>query len=159
MLILLFGYKSLLFIFLPQYTSLRFTLCVLSLSHTVQASSGTTSIHYQSPFPLNAIKIRIILMPNDVFTRDCDIYCECAHGCDISVCAAGNKRIGLESARHETDRPVTDPGWSCEISANYDRRSISNPKSYSSSSSSPLLSLVTSTSEISHQPVHTYIHI
>ncbi len=27
---------------------------------------------------------------------------------------------------------------------------------YSSSSSSPLLSLVTSTSEISHQPVHTY---
>ncbi len=28
--------------------------------------------------------------------------------------------------------------------------------SYSSSSSSPLLSLVTSTSEISHQPVHTY---
>ncbi len=27
----------------------------------------------------------------------------------------------------------------------------------SSSSSSPLLSLVTSTSEISHQPVHTYI--
>ncbi len=27
---------------------------------------------------------------------------------------------------------------------------------FSSSSSSPLLSLVTSTSEISHQPVHTY---
>ncbi len=30
------------------------------------------------------------------------------------------------------------------------------PECSSSSSSSPLLSLVTSTSEISHQPVHTY---
>ncbi len=49
-------------------------------------------------------------MQNNVFTRDCDIYCECARGCDVSACAAGNKRIGLESARCETDRPVTDPG-------------------------------------------------
>ncbi len=73
-------------------------------------------------------------MPNDVFTHDCDIYCECVRSCDLSVCAAGNKRIGLESSRQETDRPVTDPGWSCEKSAHYDRplnRSISNPKSYS----------------------------
>ncbi len=33
-----------------------------------------------------------------------------------------------------------------------------NTVDYEVSSSSPLLSLVTSTSEISHQPVHTYIH-
>ncbi len=38
-----------------------------------------------------------------MFTRDCDIYCECARGCDVSACAAGNKRIGSESARRETD--------------------------------------------------------
>ncbi len=31
-----------------------------------------------------------------------------------SLCTAGNKRIGSESARRETDRPVTDPGRSCE---------------------------------------------
>ncbi len=49
---------------------------------------------------------------NNVLTRDCDIYCECARGCDVSTCAAGNKRIGSESARRETDRPVTDPGRS-----------------------------------------------
>ncbi len=34
---------------------------------------------------------------------------ECARGCDVIACAAGNKRIGSESARRETDRPVTDP--------------------------------------------------
>ncbi len=30
-------------------------------------------------------------------------------GSDVSAYAAGNKRIGSESARRETDRPVTDP--------------------------------------------------
>ncbi len=44
-----------------------------------------------------------------MFTRDFDIYCENARGCDVSACAAGNNRIGSESARGETDRPVTDP--------------------------------------------------
>ncbi len=80
-------------------------MCGLShtLTQAVQASSGTTSIHYQSPFTLNAINIRIILMRNDMFTCDCDIYCECVRGCDVSACAAGNKRIGSESARRETD--------------------------------------------------------
>ncbi len=66
-------------------------------------------IHYQSPFTLNAIKIRIILTRNDVLTRDFDIYCECVRGCDISACAAGNKRIGSKSARRKTDWLVTDP--------------------------------------------------
>ncbi len=64
----------------------------------------------------NAIQIRIILRLNDVFTHDC----ECARGCDVIACAAGNKRIGSESARRETDRPVTDPGRSCEKSADSD---------------------------------------
>ncbi len=45
-----------------------------------------------------------------MFTRDCDICCESLRGCYVYACAAGNKRIGLESARGETDRPVTDPG-------------------------------------------------
>ncbi len=70
----------------------------------MQASSGTTSIHYQSPFTLKAIQIRIILTRNDMFTHDCDIYCECACGCDVSACVAGNKRISSESARRETVR-------------------------------------------------------
>ncbi len=51
-----------------------------------------------------------ILTWNDVFTCDC----ECARGCDVSACVAGDKRIGTESASNETDRPVTDPGRSCE---------------------------------------------
>ncbi len=38
-----------------------------------------------------------------------------------------------------------------------DNRCLPSCCNSSSSSSSPLLSLVTSTSEISHQPVHTYI--
>ncbi len=41
-----------------------------------------------------------------MFTRDCDIYCECARGCDVSACPAGNKRIGSESARRKTDRSI-----------------------------------------------------
>ncbi len=87
------------------YISVSYFVC---LSHTlpqaVQASSGTTSIHYQSPFTLKAIQIRIILTRNDMFTHDCDIYSECACGCDVSACVAGNKRIGSESARRETVR-------------------------------------------------------
>ncbi len=71
-------------------------------------------MHYQSPFTLNAIKIRIILTRNDIYTRDCEIYCDCVHGCDAS----------------EPDRPVTDPGRSCEKSADSDHwpvnRCISN---------------------------------
>ncbi len=55
-----------------------------------------------------------------MFTLDCDIYCECARGCDVSAWAAGNNRIGSESARRETDRPVSDPGRSCEKSADSD---------------------------------------
>ncbi len=51
----------------------------------------------------------IILIQNDMYTRDCDIYCECVRGSDVSAYAAGNKRIGSKSARRETDRPVTDP--------------------------------------------------
>ncbi len=47
-----------------------------------------------------------IYVQNDVFTRDC----ECARGCDVIAWAPGNKRIGSESARRETDRPVTNPG-------------------------------------------------
>ncbi len=44
-----------------------------------------------------------IYVRNDVFTRDC----ECARGCDVIACAAGNKRIGSESARSETEhRPI-----------------------------------------------------
>ncbi len=50
-------------------------------------------------------------MRNDMFARDC----ECVHGCDVIACAAGNKRIGSESARHETDR-----ARSCEKSADSD---------------------------------------
>ncbi len=49
---------------------------------------------------------------------------ECARGCDIIACAAGNKSIGSESARRETDRPVTDLGWSCEKSVDSNHWSI-----------------------------------
>ncbi len=63
-----------------------------------------------------------------LFTRDC----ECVCGCDVIACAAGNKRIGSKSARRETDRPVTDPGRSCEKLADSDHwpvnRCISNKK-------------------------------
>ncbi len=49
-----------------------------------------------------------------------DIYCECARGFDVSACAAGTKRIGSESARRETERPVADLARSCNISADSD---------------------------------------
>ncbi len=82
------------------YTFLRVTLCVLSRSHT---HSGCASLIWHDINTLSVavytechFKIRIILLRNDVFTRDCDIYCECARGCDVSACAAGNKRFGLE---------------------------------------------------------------
>ncbi len=58
------------------------------------------------------IKLESFSRENNVFTRDC----ECARGCDVSACAAGNKRIGSESARRETDRQVTNPGRSCKKS-------------------------------------------
>ncbi len=48
-------------------------------------------------------KLESFSRENDVLTRDGDIYCECARGCDVSACAAANKRIGSESARRETD--------------------------------------------------------
>ncbi len=55
---------------------------------------------------------------------------ECARGCDVIACAAGNKRIRSDSARRETDRTVTDPGRSCEKSSDSDHwpvnRCISN---------------------------------
>ncbi len=60
------------------------------------------------------LKLESFSRENDMLARDCDIYCECARGCDVSACDTGNKRIGSESARRETDRPVTDPGRSCE---------------------------------------------
>ncbi len=49
-------------------------------------------------------------MWNDVFTRNC----VSARGCDIIACATGNKRIGSESARHETakNRPIPITGRS-----------------------------------------------
>ncbi len=55
-----------------------------------------------------------------MYTRDYDIYCECAHGCDVSACVAGNNKIGSESGRRETGRPVTDPGRSCKKSTDSD---------------------------------------
>ncbi len=51
-----------------------------------------------------ALKLESFSRENDMLTCDCDIYCKCARGCDVSACAAGNKRIGSESARRETDR-------------------------------------------------------
>ncbi len=74
-------------------------------------------MHYRSPFTLNAIKIRIILMRNYMYTRDCDIYCECAHGCVTSLPAPLAIK---ESARNRHDVRLTDPGWSCEKSADFD---------------------------------------
>ncbi len=44
-------------------------------------------------------------MWNNVFACNC----ECARGCDVTTCAAGNKRIGSQSERCKTDRPITDP--------------------------------------------------
>ncbi len=111
--------KSLLFFFICIYTFLWVTLCVLSLSHSLRLCKPhlARKIHYHSPFTLNAIKIRIILTRNGVFTCDC----ECACDCGVSACAAGNKMIGSESARCETKRPVTDPGRSCKKSADFDQ--------------------------------------
>ncbi len=56
-------------------------------------------------------------MQNDVFARDC----ECARGCDVIACAAGNNRIGSESSRGETNWSVTDPGRSCDKSSDSDQ--------------------------------------
>ncbi len=81
-----------------------------------------------------ALKLESFSRENNVLTCDCDIYCKCAHGCDVSACAAGNKRIGSESARRETDRTITDPGRSCEKSVDSDHwpanRGIAKKKVY-----------------------------
>ncbi len=55
-----------------------------------------------------------LMLWNNVYTR------QCARGCDVSACTAGNKRIFSESARCKTDRPVTVPGQSCEKSSDSD---------------------------------------
>ncbi len=93
-------------------------VCCLShtLTQAVQASSGTTSIHYQSPFTLNAIKIRIILMRNDMYTRDCDIIlwvCVWLTSLPASLAIKGSARnrqdvrlIGPIWAGHERNRPI-----------------------------------------------------
>ncbi len=52
------------------------------------------------------LKLESFSCENDVLTRDCDIYRECARDCDVSACDACNKRICSESARRETDRSV-----------------------------------------------------
>ncbi len=73
-----------------------------------------------------------------MYTHYCDIYCECVRGCDVSACtvsacAAGNKRISLESARcdvrltgrspiqagHVRNRPIPITGWSIGASLVY----------------------------------------
>ncbi len=70
----------------------------------------------------SSMDVRIV----KVISKTVISYCECARGCDVSACAAGNKRIGTESARRETDRS----GRSCEKSSDYDHwpvnRCISN---------------------------------
>ncbi len=99
---------------------LSYFVCALYLTNSLRLFKPHLAwqMHYQSPFTLNAIKIWIILTRNEMYTRDGDIYCECARGCDASACAAGNKRIVSESASRETDRPVTDTGRSSEKSSN-----------------------------------------
>ncbi len=97
------------------YISVSYFVCAVShtLTQAVKASSGTTSIHYQSPFTLNGIQIRILLTrKRRAYTQLLYHTVECACGCDVSACAAGNKRIGSESA--------CGPGRSCEKSSNFD---------------------------------------
>ncbi len=51
------------------------------------------------------LKLESFWHENDVITRDCD-NTVCACGCDVSACAAGNKRICSESAKRETGRSI-----------------------------------------------------
>ncbi len=113
----LFFYRS-----MNLYISESYFVCVVSLTHSLRLFKPHLAwkIHYQSPFTLNAFKNRIILTWNDMYTRDCDIYCDCVCGCDVSACAAGKNWIGSESVRRETDRPVTDLCRSCHKSADSD---------------------------------------
>ncbi len=75
-------------------------VCGVSLTHTQALHKYIISrcLHWM-PLKLESFSHETML-----FTRDC----ECARGCDVSACAAGNKRIGSESAKHEIDRPVTN---------------------------------------------------
>ncbi len=115
----LFFYRS-----MHLYISVSYFVCAVSLTHSLRLCKPHLARH---KYIINRrlhwmpLKLESFSRENDVLTRDCDIYCECARGCDVSACAAGNKKIGSESGRRETDRPVTDPGRSCEKSADSDQ--------------------------------------
>ncbi len=96
------------------YISVSYFVCAVSLSHSLRLCKPHLARHkYIISRRLHWMQLKLESCWNYVFTRDC----ECARDCDVIACAAGNKRIGSESARRETDRPVTDPGRSCEKSA------------------------------------------
>ncbi len=93
------------------YISESYFVCAVSLTHSLRLFKPHLARHkYIISRRLHwmPLKLESFSHENDVLTRDCDIYCECACVCDVSACAAGNKRIGSELARLETDRPVND---------------------------------------------------
>ncbi len=130
------------------YISVSNFVCCLSLTHT---HSGCASLIWHDKYIINR---HLQLMPFKLESFSCEmtcilvtIYCECARGCDVPACAAGNNRIGSESARRETDRPVTDPGRSCEKSADSDHWPVN--QCISKTKVLPLLNL-THTHTLSH---------
>ncbi len=108
----LFFYRS-----MHLYISVSYFVCGVSLTHSLGLFKPHLAWH---KYIINChlhwmpLKLESFSRENDVLTHNCDIYCECARGCDVSACAAGNKRTGSESTRRETDQPVTDPGRSCD---------------------------------------------
>ncbi len=96
------------------YISESYFVCAFSLTHSLRLCKPHLARHkYIISRRLHwmSIKFESFSRENNVFTHYCDIYCECAHGCDVSASAAGNKKIGLESARRETDRLRIGKTW------------------------------------------------
>ncbi len=111
-------------------------MCCLSLTHSLRLCKPHLTRHKY------IINRHFQLMPFKLESFSREMTCILA-----TACAAGNNRIGSESARRETDRPVTDPGRSCEKSADSDHWPVN--QCISKTKVLPLLNL-THTHTLSH---------
>ncbi len=93
-------------------------MCGVSLTHSLRLFKPHLARHkYIIIRRLHwmPLKLESFSCENNVLARDCDLLWVCAWLWRLA-CAAGNNRIGSESVRRETDRPITDLGRACEKS-------------------------------------------
>ncbi len=86
------------------YISVSCFVCAVSLTHSLRLCKPHLARHKC----IISRRLHWMQLKLESFSGEttCLHATECARGCDVIACAAGNKRIGTESVRRETDRPV-----------------------------------------------------